>query len=79
LKDVRVLTMLSSGTWQKREFARSAGEGVYELDVNVPQKGVYLIFVESRSQGVNFRQLPYLTLQTSSTTATNKPGKEGEK
>jgi YVTN family beta-propeller protein len=79
LKDVRVLTMLSSGTWQKREFARSVGDGVYELDINVPQTGVYLVFVESRSQGVNFRQLPYLTLQTSSTTATNKPGKEGEK
>jgi hypothetical protein len=79
LKDVRVLTMLSSGIWQKREFARSVGDGVYELDINVPQTGVYLIFVESRSQGVNFRQLPYLTLQTSSTTATNHPGKEGEK
>jgi YVTN family beta-propeller protein len=79
LNDVRVLTMLSSGTWQKREFARSVGDGVYELDINVPQTGVYLIFVESRSQGVSFRQLPYLTLQTSSTTATNNPGKEGEK
>ena len=62
LKDVRVLTLLSSGTWQKRDFARSAGDGVYELDINVPQTGVYFIFVESRSQGVAFRQLPSLTL-----------------
>jgi len=71
LKDVRVLTMLSSGTWQKRDFARSAGDGVYELDIKVPQTGLYLIFVESRSQGVSFRQLPYLTLQTVSATAAN--------
>jgi len=79
LNDVRVLTMLSSGTWQKRDFARPVGDGIYELDVKVPQTGVYLIFVESRSQGVSFRQLPYLTLQTSAATATNNPGKQGEK
>jgi YVTN family beta-propeller protein len=71
VNDVRVLTMLSSGTWQKRDFARSVGDGVYELDIKVPQTGLYLIFVESRSQGVSFRQLPYLTLQTMATTATN--------
>jgi DNA-binding beta-propeller fold protein YncE len=71
VNDVRVLTMLSSGAWQKRDFARSVGDGVYELDINVPQAGVYLVFVESRSQGVSFRQLPYLTLQTASATATN--------
>jgi hypothetical protein len=63
LKDMRVLTMLTSGTWQKRDFARSAGDGVYELEINVPQTGSYFIFVESRSQGVSFRQLPYMTLQ----------------
>ncbi|HKG59147.1 MAG TPA: YncE family protein [Pyrinomonadaceae bacterium] len=79
VNDVRVLTMSSSGTWQKRDFARSAGDGVYELDIKVPQTGLYLIFVESRSQGVSFRQLPYLTLQTTAVTATNNPGKEGEK
>jgi len=78
VNDMRVLTMLSSGAWQKRDFAKSVGEGVYELDIKVPQTGVYLIFVESRSQGVSFRQLPYLTLQTTSATATTA-GKEGEK
>jgi DNA-binding beta-propeller fold protein YncE len=63
LNDVRVLTMLSSGVWQKRDFARSVGDGVYELDIKVPQTGSYFVFVESRSQGVSFRQLPMLTLQ----------------
>ena len=66
VKDVRVLTMLSSGVWQKRDFARSVGDGVYELDLKVPQTGLYFVFVESRSQGVSFRQLPQLTLQTTS-------------
>jgi YVTN family beta-propeller protein len=77
VNDARVLTMSASGTWQKRDFTRSVGDGVYELDIKVPQTGLYLIFVESRSQGVSFRQLPYLTLQT--TTAANNSGKEGEK
>ena len=63
LKDVRVLTFLAPGTWQKRDFARPVGDGVYELDIKVPQSGLYFVFVESRSQGVSFRQLPYLTLQ----------------
>ena len=64
LNDVRVLTFLSSATWQKRDFARPAGDGVYELDIKVPQTGLYFVFVESKSQGVSFRQLPHLTLQT---------------
>lgn len=71
LKDVRVLTVLAPGIWQKRDFASSAGDGVYELDITVPQSGVYLVFVESRSQQVAYRQLPYLTLQTQAATAAN--------
>ena len=78
LKDVRVLTMLSSGVWQKRDIAQSVGDGVYELDLKVPQTGVYFVFVESRSQGVSFRQLPHLTLQTAAPTATNNPSRKGE-
>ena len=71
LKDVRVLTMLTSGIWQKRDFARSVGDGIYELDIKVPQTGSYFVFVESRSQGVSFRQLPMLTLQGVAASATN--------
>jgi DNA-binding beta-propeller fold protein YncE len=64
LKDVRVLFFLAPGVWQKRDFAAPVGGGVYELEVEVPRDGVYMVFVESQSQGVSFRQLPYLTLQT---------------
>lgn len=62
VKDVGVLVFLSPGTWQQRQLARHAGDGVYEATVNVPEAGVYLVFVESPSLRVRYRQLPYLTL-----------------
>ena len=65
LTDVNVLMFLSPGIWQKRAFAQSVGEGVYELKVEAPQPGAYVFYVQSRSQGVEFRQLPNFTLQTS--------------
>lgn len=72
LKDVQVLTFLSPGIWQKRAIARGTGAGIYELNVNVPQPGLYMVFVESRSAGVAFRQLPYLMLRAADATATGK-------
>jgi DNA-binding beta-propeller fold protein YncE len=68
LKDVRVLFFLTPGVWQKRDFAAHVGGGVYELEVPVPRDGVYMVFVESQSQGVGFRQMPYMTLNTAATT-----------
>ena len=62
LQDVRVLTFLSPGTWQRRDIAKSVGDGVYELKINVPQTGVYMLFVESSSMGVRYVDLPYLML-----------------
>lgn len=62
LKDVRVLTFLAPGTWQRRDVAKSLGDGNYEVNLNVPETGVYMVFVESSSMGVQFRDLPYLTL-----------------
>ena len=62
LKDVGVLTFLPPGTWQQRQIATPVGDGVYEITLNVPETGVYLVFVESPSQRVEYRQLPYVTL-----------------
>ena len=62
LKDVRVLTFLSPGVWQRRDIATPVGNGVYELKINVPQTGVYMLFVESSSMGVRYVDLPPLTL-----------------
>ena len=62
LNDVRVLTFLTPGVWQRRDIAKSVGNGVYELKINVPQTGVYMLFVESSSMGVRYADLPYLML-----------------
>jgi YVTN family beta-propeller protein len=78
LKDVQVLTFLSPGVWQTRAFARAAGGGVYELDINVPQPGLYMIFVESRSAGVTYRQLRHLML-TAAAPDTAQPPAPGRK
>ena len=63
IRDVRVLTFLAPGTWQRRDIAKSLGNGEYEVDVNVPRSGVYMVFVESASMGVRYKDLPYLMLQ----------------
>ena len=71
LKDVGVLVFLSPGAWAQRQLARSVGDGVYEVTVNVPEAGVYLVFVESPSQRVPYRQLPYMTLHAKAPVAAN--------
>jgi hypothetical protein len=73
LKDVHVLTFLAPGLWQKRAFAREVGDGIYELTINVPEPGVYMIFVETKSQGITFRDLPSLTLHGQRATPTSLP------
>ena len=62
LKDVGVLAFLPPGNWQQRQIAKPVGDGVYEITLNVPETGVYLVFIESPSQHVQYRQLPYVTL-----------------
>jgi YVTN family beta-propeller protein len=62
LKDLRVLTFMSAGGWQRRDFATSVGNGMYEIKINVPESGVYMVFFESASMGVKYRDLPYLML-----------------
>ncbi len=63
LNDVQVLTFLAPGTWQRRDLAKSVGHGLYEINLNVPEAGVYMVFVESGSMGVRYRDLPHLTLE----------------
>jgi YVTN family beta-propeller protein len=62
LKDVRVLTFMSAGAWQRRDIATPVGNGEYEIKINVPESGVYMMFFESASMGVRYRDLPYLML-----------------
>jgi hypothetical protein len=58
---------LSPGMWQTRQIARSRGDGTYEISVKLPETGVYLVFVESPSKRVTYRELPYLTLNVPTT------------
>lgn len=68
LKDVRVLTY--SGAWQRRDIAKSIGGGVYEVNLNVPEAGAYVVFVESLSMRVRFQDLPQMMLDATD----EKPG-----
>jgi hypothetical protein len=69
LRDVRVLTFLSPGTWQRRDIAKPLGHGDYSIDLKVPQSGVYMVFVESSSMHVRYQDLPHLMLQAVDDTA----------
>lgn len=62
LKDVRVLTFLSPGIWQQRQWANEVGEGLYEIHFTPAESGVYFVFVEVASQGMPFQKSPFLVL-----------------
>ena len=63
LQDVMVLAFLAPGIWQQRELAKPATDGVYEMSFVPPQPGVYYIFFQSPSLGLQFNQSTPLTLQ----------------
>jgi len=65
LRDVNVLTFLASGTWQKRTWATSVGDGVYESIFTPPKEGVYYVFWECPSRHIPYNKLPYIVLQAS--------------
>jgi YVTN family beta-propeller protein len=63
LKDLGVLTFLSPGNWQERQWARSLGGGIYEVEITPPQSGVYYLFVQCPSLKLGYKQLPSMILQ----------------
>lgn len=67
LKDVRILTFLAPGIWQKRAWAQPVGEGVYEIDFVPPQSGIYYVYVECLSLGLRMSNPQYLVLQAINT------------
>ena len=64
LKDLGVLAFLTPGIWQERNWARQRADGSYEFSFVPPQAGVYYIFFQCPSLGVEFNQLQHLTLVT---------------
>ena len=69
---MRVLTFLAPGVWQKRQWAQSVGDGVYESEITAPQAGVYYVFFECPSLKVAYVQLPHLVLQALDATPADK-------
>jgi YVTN family beta-propeller protein len=63
LRDVGVLVFLSPGIWQQREWARSLGEGVYEVSFMPPQEGAYYVFFQCPSLGIALNKMPHLIYQ----------------
>jgi YVTN family beta-propeller protein len=63
LDDMGVLVFLAPGIWQQREWAKSVGEGVYEMSFVPPQAGVYYVYFQCPSLGVQFNETTPLTLQ----------------
>jgi len=63
LTDLGVLVFLAPGIWQQREWARATGDGVYEMSFVPPQAGVYYVYFQCPSLGVQFNQISPLTLQ----------------
>jgi hypothetical protein len=62
LRDVQVLTFLSPGTWQQRQWADEVGEGLYEIRFRPPEAGLYFVFVGVDSAGLPLQKSPYVSL-----------------
>jgi hypothetical protein len=63
LDDLGVLVFLAPGIWQQREVAKPLGDGVYETSFVPPNAGVYYVFFQSASLGIQYNQSTPLTIQ----------------
>jgi len=63
IEDLGVLVFLAPGIWQQRQWARHVGEGLYEISFVPPQPGVYYVYFQCPSLGVQFNQIIPLTLE----------------
>ena len=62
VEDVRVLTLLSPGTWKRRDLSKPVGDGVYEAALSVPKKGIYYLFFESSKLNMKRDEIRFLIL-----------------
>ncbi|HSF44207.1 MAG TPA: cytochrome D1 [Thermoanaerobaculia bacterium] len=79
LKDVRVLTFLSPGIWQQRQWADEVGEGLYEIHFTPPESGIYFVFVEVASEGMPFQKSPFLVMTAAAPSAPIQEARENGK
>lgn len=61
LNDVRILTMLAPGVWQKRQVAKDEGGGTYGITTALAEPGIYYVFIECSSIGLRLNaQFPVI-------------------
>jgi YVTN family beta-propeller protein len=63
LSDVFVLANQTAGNWNTRSLATSVGDGVYEVQLTMPNAGLYSVYFAAPSIGLNIDQLPGRNLQ----------------
>lgn len=63
LKDFGVLVFLAPGQTQTRQWAKSIGEGKYEVSFKPEQPGPYYVFVQCPSLRVRYNQSPHFIMQ----------------
>jgi hypothetical protein len=63
LKDLSVLVFLAPGIWQQRDLAKPSADGAYETSFVPPSAGVYYVFFQSASLGLQYNQSTPLTIQ----------------
>ena len=63
LTDLEVQVFQVPGTWRALQPAKSLGDGVYEVAIELPRAGVYYLHVASRSLRARYNDLPSLVLR----------------
>jgi hypothetical protein len=51
-----VLILMAGPSWQRRQVATHAGNGVYYADFTVPVPGAYTVLLSSSSRGLAYAQ-----------------------
>lgn len=63
LTDLEVQIFQVPGTWRVLQPAKSLGDGLYEVAIELPRAGVYYLHVASRSLRARYNDLPSLVLR----------------
>jgi YVTN family beta-propeller protein len=63
LTDLEVQVFQVPGTWRVLKSARSLGDGLYEVAIELPRAGVYYLHAASRSLRVRYNDVPSLVLR----------------
>ena len=63
LADLVLLASQTGGNWNRRYLAAPMGDGLYEVELNLPQPGMYQILLSATSRGAGLEELPRITLE----------------